>query len=517
MRQTRIDQFICAVLISCLLTPWHLAAANDLTIPPSGQQPERIELPRDLLPPGDLFNNEADYVFQPEDMEMQNFDLWDRIRKGFAIPDLNNPLVATHTTWYSARPEYIQRTTQRASRYLFHVVQELEKRQMPTELALLPFIESAFNPQAYSTAKAAGMWQFIPSTGRDFNLKQNAFRDERRDVVASTHAALDYLQKLYRMFGDWQLALAAYNWGEGSVSRAIAKAEAAGRPTDFNSLSDYMPSETRNYYPKLQAVKNIIATPMQYGIRLPVVENQPYFVSINKTRDIDIKLAAQLAELPMEEFKALNPQFNRPVITGSNSTNILLPALNAQKFKENLGKWTHALSSWTAHKVIAARERIETIAAKFKTTPQVIREANSIPPNMHAKAGSTLLVPRLESTTYKDIADDVVDNSVLKVEAYAPELKQITVKVGKKDTMTSIAKRHKVTLAQIREWNGLKTDKVLMGQELKLEVKPGKEKPEKTTEKVKEKIKVKEKKDSKSSSKAGNKTSETKRSKRQER
>jgi membrane-bound lytic murein transglycosylase D len=203
---------------------------------------------------------------------------------------------------------------------------------MPTELALLPFIESAFNPQAYSSAKAAGMWQFIPSTGRDYNLKQNVFRDERRDVLASTNAALTYLQRLYGMFGDWQLALAAYNWGEGSVSRAIAKAQAAGRPTDYNSLSAYMPAETRNYYPKLQAVKNIIAAPAQYGITLPVVENQPYFVSIKKTRDIDVKLAAQLAELPMEEFKALNPQFNRPVITGSPNTQILLPHSNAEKF-----------------------------------------------------------------------------------------------------------------------------------------------------------------------------------------
>ena len=162
------------------------------------------------------------------------------------MPDLNNPLVANHVTWYSSRPDYIQRTTQRASRYLFHVVQELERRGMPMELALLPFIESAFNPQAFSSAKAAGMWQFIPSTGRDYNLKQNIFRDERRDVIASTNAALNYLQKLYGMFGDWHLALAAYNWGEGSVSRAINNARAAGLDTEYNSLSAFMPAETRN-------------------------------------------------------------------------------------------------------------------------------------------------------------------------------------------------------------------------------------------------------------------------------
>lgn len=343
-------------------------------------------------------------------------DLWDRIRKGFAIQELNNPLVSNHSFWYGARPEGVQRTAQRASRYLFHVVQELEKRQMPTELALLPFIESGFNPQAYSHAKAAGMWQFIPSTGRSFNLKQNAFRDDRRDVLASTDAALTYLQRLHGMFGDWQLALAAYNWGEGSVMRAIARAKAAGRPIDYNSLSAYMPNETRNYYPKLQALKNVIASPAQFGVKLPPVENKPYFVSVKKTRDIDLKLAAELAELPMEEFKALNPQFNSPVITGSPDTQILLPTSNAEKFRENLKNWTQALSSWTAHKVTIARERIEGIAARFQTTPQVIRSANAIPANMQPKAGSTLVVPKTTLGNDVNIGQDIADNSVLALE-----------------------------------------------------------------------------------------------------
>ncbi len=457
-----------AILASLTLSVSH---ANDLSIDPSAvpvdpaRDAKAAESPR-------LGATEFDGKF--DDVTVSNFDLWERIRKGFAIPDLNNPLVATQVTWYSARPEYIQRTTQRASRYLFHVVQELEKRNMPMELALLPFIESAFNPQAYSSAKAAGMWQFIPSTGRDYNLKQNIFRDERRDVVASTDAALTYLQRLYGMFGDWQLALAAYNWGEGSVSRAIVKAQAAGRDIDFNSLSAFMPAETRNYYPKLQAVKNIIAAPAQYGITLPVVENQPYFVSINKTRDIDVKLAAQLAELPMEEFRALNPQFNKPVITGSPNTRILLPQLNAEKFKENLSKWTHSLSSWTAHKVTAARERIETIAAKFKTTPQVIREANSIPPNMHPTAGSVVLVPKTSAESSKDIAQEIADNATLAVAPDEPPRKKIKIKVGKRDSMASITARYKVTAAEVRHWNDLNNDKLKPGQELKLEIKVSK-------------------------------------------
>ena len=456
-------------LIVCL-TVSPMAQANDLTIAPS--QPS-VNAPKDASTEALPNPDKSEDSVLAEDIELQNFDVWERIRKGYRIPDLNNPLVATHSTWYTARPEYLQRITQRASRYLFYVVQELEKRNMPTELALLPFIESAFNPQAYSSAKAAGMWQFIPSTGKDYNLKQNVFRDERRDVLASTNAALTYLQRLYGMFGDWQLALAAYNWGEGSVSRAIAKAQAAGRPTDYNSLSAYMPAETRNYYPKLQAVKNIIAAPAQYGIKLPVVENQPYFVTIKKTRDIDVKLAAQLAELPMEEFKALNPQFNRPIITGSPNTQILLPHSNAEKFKENLSKWTRALSSWTAHKVTAARERIESIAARFKTTPELIREVNAIPPNMHPKAGSTVLVPKPSTEIDKDIGQEVADNAMLAYEPDEPPRRKITIRAGKRDTVTSIAARYKVKAEEVRDWNNLKNDKLTAGQSLRLEVRAG--------------------------------------------
>lgn len=401
---------------------------------------------------------------------MEEIDVWQRIRDGFAIPNLESPLVATQTEWYSSRPDYIQRATTRASMYLFHVVQELEKRHMPTELALLPFVESAFNPQAYSSAKAAGMWQFIPSTGLDFNLKQNMFKDERRDVLASTDAALTYLQKLYGMFGDWQLALAAYNWGEGSVQRAINKNRAAGLPTDFNSLSPLMPVETRNYVPKLQAVKNIIAAPANYNIALPKVENQPYFVSIDKTHDIDLKVAAQLAELPLEEFKALNPQFNRPVITGGADTQILLPESNAKKFKANLGKWTHALSSWTALTVRSARERIETIAARFNTTPEVLREANRIPPKMRLRAGSTILVPKTDESANKDISVEVLETAKLAIEPDVPDSRRIYVKVGKHDSLAGIARRHQVSLADLKAWNNLRGDTIARGKSLLLHV-----------------------------------------------
>jgi len=343
-------------------------------------------------------------------------DLWARIRSGYAIPDIDNALVAKHVQWYASRPDYLTRTSSRASLYLYHVVQELEKRGMPTELALLPVIESAFNPQALSTADAAGIWQFVPGTGRDFNLQQNMFKDERRGVLASTDAALTYLQRLYTMFGDWQLALAAYNWGEGNVQKAIQKNRALGKPTDFESLSELMPAETRNYVPKLQAVKNIIANPAQYGVSLPTIDNTPYFVAVDKTSDIDLAVAAQLAEMSVDEFKALNPQFKKPVITGE-STKILLPKENAEKFNLNLAQWGRALSSWTTHKITSARESIVSLAAKLGTTPEVIRQANNIPPQMRLKAGSTILVPKTSATAGNDIADSIVENASMALEA----------------------------------------------------------------------------------------------------
>ncbi|EGF33946.1 Membrane-bound lytic murein transglycosylase D precursor [Oxalobacteraceae bacterium IMCC9480] len=435
-----------------LLAAPHASQANDLSISPSI----------------------TDYTYDPSDpvtqvLAIEELDVWGRIRNGFGIPDLDNPLVLSQTNWYSARPEYIQRTTLRASRYLFHVLQELEKRDMPTELALLPFIESAFNPEAYSSAKASGMWQFIPSTGLDFNLKQNMFKDERRDVLASTDAALTYLQKLHGMFGDWQLALAAYNWGEGSVQRAIKKNQANGLATDFNSLSALMPAETRNYVPKLQAVKNIIATPEAFGITLPKADNQPYFVTIGRTRDIDLKVAAQLAEITLDEFKSLNPQFNRPVITGSASTKILLPQQNAERFKINLAQWNRPLSSWMAH-TVTKRERIEAIATLFNTEPQVLRDVNHIPPNMRLKAGSTILVPKTAKAAETDITAEVADNAVISMEPDVPDFRRIAVRVGKRDNLASIAQRYNVTVAQVKNWNDLQRDTLRSGQTLQVQV-----------------------------------------------
>jgi membrane-bound lytic murein transglycosylase D len=398
-----------ALTVALLLGPalGHAADSAPSPIAQSSTGSSAAAMAKSILPQA-LTPSKADDYKDP--------DLWARIRSGYAIPDVDNALVAKHVQWYASRPDYLARTSGRASLYLYHVVQELEKRGMPTELALLPVIESAFNPQALSTADAAGIWQFVPGTGRDFNLQQNMFKDERRGVLASTDAALTYLQRLYTMFGDWQLALAAYNWGEGNVQKAIQKNRALGKPTDFESLAELMPAETRNYVPKLQAVKNIIANPAQYGVVLPTIDNTPYFVAVDKTSDIDLAVAAQLAEMSVDEFKALNPQFKKPVITGE-STKILLPKENAEKFNLNLAQWGRALSTWTTHKITSARESIASLATKLGTTPEVIRQANNIPPQMRLKAGSTILVPKTSATAGNDIAESIVENASMALEA----------------------------------------------------------------------------------------------------
>ena len=343
-------------------------------------------------------------------------DLWERIRRGYAMPNLESALVHDRELWYSSRSDYILRMTERSRKYMFHIVEELERRNMPTELALLPFVESAFNPQAVSSAKAAGMWQFMPATGKTFELKQNAFRDDRRDVLASTRAALDYLQKLYGLFGDWHLALAAYNWGEGSVGRAIAKNQRAGRGTAYTDLN--MPMETRLYVPKLQAMKNIVASPESFNSRLPLIENHPYFQTVDIKRDIDVALAARLAEVPLEDFKALNPSASRPVILAAGTPQILLPWDNAAIFQSNLEAYGGGrLASWTVWLAPTTMKPADA-AKRVGMTESALRSVNNIPPRVVIRAGSSLLVPR-SNHLETDVAVHVADNGQMSL---APEM-----------------------------------------------------------------------------------------------
>ncbi|WP_090143042.1 transglycosylase SLT domain-containing protein [Limnohabitans sp. DM1] len=386
-----------------------------------------------------------------------SMDVWERIRRGFAMPDLDNELVRNREQWYASRPDYMLRMTERSRPYLFHIVEELERRKMPTELALLPFIESAFNPQAVSSANAAGMWQFMPATGKYFDLKQNLFRDDRRDVLESTRAALDYLQKLYNMFGDWHLALAAYNWGEGSVGRALARNKSLGKPLNYSDLN--MPNETRFYVPKLQAVKNIVAQPEAFNTQLPLIQNHPYFKSIPIERDIDVAVAVKLANVSLEDFKALNPSMKRPVILAAGTPQILLPWDNATVFENNLQAHANLpLATWTAWQAPRTMKP-EEVAQQLNMPVDQLRSVNGIPPKMMVKAGSTLLVHR-KGQLDNDVTGHLADNGHLSL---APEivLKRISVKARKGDSLASLAARHGATAANMASWNKLKINSPL--------------------------------------------------------
>jgi membrane-bound lytic murein transglycosylase D len=331
------------------------------------------------------------------DLTSEPEELFQRMRQGFSMPNINNALVLHHQQWYLNHPESLRRMVERSSRYLHHIVEEIEKRGMPMELALLPMVESAYNPTAYSRSHASGLWQFVPSTGKQYKLEQNWWVDARRDIVASTAAALDYLQYIYDLHGDWHLALASYNWGEGAVGRAINKNKANGLSTDYLSLT--MPEETRNYVPKLQALKNVFSNPnVLANLNIRGVPNRPYFATVTKTANIDVKLAAKLAEMPVQEFVALNPAHNRPVI--KSETPMVIPADKVDTFISNLEAHEESekpLSSWQAY-TVKTGDKLEQIAPRFGMTVANLRAVNGINGKIKVGPGLTLLVAGQEGS-----------------------------------------------------------------------------------------------------------------------
>lgn len=394
-------------------------------------------------------------------------DVWDRIRRGYAMQTLSSPLVDKWVNYYRRDPQYLDRMFGRSGQYLYHILEEVEGRGMPTELALLPFVESAFQPEALSRAKAAGLWQFMPATGNQYSLAQNLWRDDRRDVLESTRAALDYFEYLYGMFQDWHLALAAYNWGEGSVQRAIRRQKARKRQTDYQHLR--MPNETANYVPKLEAIKRIVSEPAKYGIQLPDVGNEPFFVTITKPRDIDTKTAAELAGMPLKEFRQLNPSFKLPVIVAAHNNVMLLPADRVDDFVDNLASWMDGgqpLSQWTTYK-LKEGETLSKVAESVGMTEEDLREVNGIPKGRKVLANSTLLV-RANADDQTDISAEEAD-AKLRLSPLTT-WRRVTYRVRRGDTLGGIARRWHITTRSIVKANRLRSSNLRIGQRLVLTV-----------------------------------------------
>lgn len=384
-------------------------------------------------------------------------DVWQRIRNGFKFSEIHHPLTAQHEAWYAARPEYVNRMIERSRRYLFHIVNEVERRGMPMEIVLLPMIESAFNPTAYSTSHASGIWQFIPSTGRHYGLKQDHWYDGRRDITAATSAALDYLAKLYQDFGDWQLALAAYNCGEGCVGRAVRKNAQMGLASDYASLS--LPVETRHYVPKLLAVKKLILEPARFGVALEALPNQPYFAQVEVNTSMDVSSAARLANMNIEDFTALNPAFSRNLIRTDTPVNILVPVDKTDHFQHSLknGNW----DTWTTYQAKKG-ERLETLATRFDTTEARLKEHNRFVLKRGKLASAqTILVPIKGRGVVADLAP-----SPEVIPASPPESRLHTVVTG--DTLYSIARRYNTTVSALKLANPAVIYSVQVGQILLL-------------------------------------------------
>ena len=323
------------------------------------------------------------------DLTIEAMDIWDRIARGFGMPDLLTDDVSEQQMNYLSKPAYLKRIFERGGPYLYFIVDELEERGMPTEIALLPMVESAFNPMARSHANAVGLWQFIPSTGKHFELDQNAWVDQRRDVVASTRAALDYLQRIYEMHGDWHLALASYNWGEGAVGRAIEKNRAAGLATEYAYLQ--MPAETRQYVPKLQALKNIVAMPELFGVALPHIANKTHFITIDSPAGMDLATAARHAEMPLSDFLALNPSFNRPILTGGPQA-LVVPAARAERFRANLAAAGKNSGIWRSYSV-QRQDTLPGLATRFKVPVAALSRMNGLYVQARLRPGQSMLVP----------------------------------------------------------------------------------------------------------------------------
>jgi membrane-bound lytic murein transglycosylase D len=425
--------------------------------PPPATPTEIIEAPQTHVwsVPATSSARPAEIAPEPEvaAAPVRHEDLFDRIRAGYALEDVDHPAVTREAAWYAKHPQYLDRTMRRGERYLHHIVEQIEARGMPLELALLPVVESAFNPVALSRARASGLWQFIPATGRRYGLKQNVYYDGRRDVIEATRAALDYLEFLADEFdGDWLHAVAAYNTGENNVRRAIARNRSAGKPTDFFSLK--LPRETRAYVPKLLAMRRLVADPAAFGLSFAPIANDPYFVAVDSGGQIDLQVAAQLAGVPRDEFLALNPGFLRGVTDPDGPHRLLVPVANGERLAAGLRTLPASERIRVAYHRVEKGDTLGAIARRHGVTVREIQASNRLRGTI-IHPGQELVINLSGGTFVAASGAPAGNRSAARSAAGGTHV------VRRGDSLWAIARQHGVSVRTLASQNGLSTNDTL--------------------------------------------------------
>ncbi len=409
-------------------------------------------------------NTKAVTTFEEGALPTNHADIWGRMRAGFSIPPLDSPLVEREARWFANNPEYMARMMERAKLYLYYIVEEVEKRGMPMEIALLPAIESAYKANAYSRARASGLWQFIPSTGRLYGLKANWWYDGRRDVQASTQAALDYLEKLYNDFdGDWHLAIAAYNAGEGRVMRARAQNRRKGKPDNYTDLKQ-LKAETRHYVPKLMAMVSIVADPAKYGVQLADIPNEQYFARVETGSQVDLGVVAKLVDLPVDDLHSINPGYTRWATDPNGPHHLLVPADKKDVLIEGLNNLPDEERIQWQHHAVKRGETLHEIGRRYGLNVETLRTANNLRSNL-LRVGQDLLIP----ISARPLTVAAVRTNFKSSPSVAQRGQAVVHRVRRGDTLSNIARRYNVLVHQLTKWNFIGANDVLrLGQKLKI-------------------------------------------------
>jgi membrane-bound lytic murein transglycosylase D len=448
------------------------ACAHQAALPPKREpivlpEPPAAETP--ITPADTGAVSPAPSITMPREWQHHNGedydDLFDRMRAGFAFDEVQEPAIDVQLAWFEHNPDYLERVFQRGQRYMYHIITEVEARGMPLEFALLPVVESAYEPFAYSRSRAAGLWQFIPDTGSRFGLKRDWWYDGRRDVVESTRAALDYLQALHDQFdGDWLLAIAAYNVGENTVQRELDFNRANGKPADFWHLR--LPQETRAYVPKLLALKRLMAEPERYGLEFAVIPNEPYFAVIDTDSQIDLKIAAQLAGTSYDELVALNPGYNRWATDPDGPHRMLVPIDNADAFDTALKTLGPDDRVRFANREVTRKDTLAGIAKQYGTTVAVLTKINDIKGGK-VSPGETLKIPEISGQLPDKVLLAAARVDRPETDVGGRRQRQIVYRVRGGETLSSIARRHGMPVSTLARLNNMGTqDTLVKGQRL---------------------------------------------------